>query len=242
MKLSRGSPPRKLSLFPLCLAPDSWIGCRKTVESYRVVEYGDNAMALLKKRYTPEEYFAIERESALRHELLDGEVYAMSGASPEHERIVGDTHISLNGQIRGKGYEIFLSNLRLKLNKGTYFYGDLSVVCGEPLFVLESGLKSLINPTLVIEVLSPSASDFDRGEKFRRYQTIESLQEYVLINQQKPVVEVDTRQLDGKWLYASVQGLDATTALESIGCTLRLADVYERVTVIPFDDDIDQLQ
>lgn len=197
------------------------------------------AMALPKKRYTPEEYFAIERESDIRHELLDGEVYAMSGASPDHERIVGDTYSSLRQQLRGKGCEIFLSNLRLKINRGYYFYGDLSVTCGEPLFVLESGLKSLINPTLVIEVLSPSTAEIDRGAKFLRYQSVESLQEYVLISQQKPIIEVYSRQLNGKWQYAAVQGLDSTAVLESIGCTLLLSDVYERVTVEPLDDDME---
>lgn len=199
-------------------------------------------MALPKKRYTPEEYFAIERESDIRHELLDGEVYAMAGASPEHELIVSDVDTSLKTQLRGKGCRVYISGLRLKVSQRSYFYGDLSVVCGEPLFVLESGLKSLINPTVVIEVLSPSTAEFDRGEKFRRYQSIESLQEYVLIDQYKPIIEVYTRQPNGKWLYATMQGLDSTAMLESIGCTLLLSDVYERVTVEPLDDDLDQLQ
>lgn len=197
------------------------------------------AMALPKKRYTPEEYFAIERDSGIRHELLDGEIYAMTGASPDHERIVSDVDTSLKNQLRGKNCEVFISGLRLKVTGSNYFYGDLSVTCGEPLFIVEAGLNSLTNPTLVIEVLSPSTERYDRTTKYTRYKTIESLQQYVLIWQDRPIVEVFTRQSSDTWLHALSQGLDAVAALESIGCTLLLSDVYERVTVEPLEDDVE---
>jgi Uma2 family endonuclease len=194
-------------------------------------------VALPVKRYTPEEYFAIERETEIRHEFVNGEIFAMSGGSRAHERIVSDVDTSLNNQLRGGNCEVFASNMRLKISERKYLYADLSVVCGEADFATDSGLDSLLNPTLLIEVLSPSTEGYNRTTKFVHYQALDSLREYVLISQLMPLIEVYTRQSDDKWLYMATQGLDSTVTLESIGCTLTLSEVYRRVTFE--DDDLD---
>lgn len=189
--------------------------------------------ALPQKHYTVEEYFEIERGSASRHEYVNGDIYAMSGASPDHERIVSAVDTSLNNQLTASACEVFTSNLRLKVDDRKYYYADLSVVCGEAAFALEAGLKHLLNPTLVVEVLSPSTAEFDRGGKFIDYQSLDSLKEYVLISQDRPLIEVFTRHTGGKWLYLATQGVEASVVLESIGCTLTLSEVYRRVTFQP---------
>lgn len=191
--------------------------------------------ALPKQRLTVADYFAIERDSQIKHEYLDGEIYMMSGASRDHERIVSDVDTSLNNQLRERGCEVFGSNMRVEADASAFFYADLLVVCGEAQFGAQGGLDTLRNPNVIIEVLSPSTETFDRGVKFQRYQRLESLQTYVLIAQNKPIVEVYTRQTNGKWLYALAQGMDATVTLDSIGCMLPLSEVYRRVTFEPDD-------
>lgn len=189
--------------------------------------------ALPKTQFTVAEYFAIEGVSEVKHEYLDGQIYAMSGASPDHDRIVGDTQANLIIASREGQCEVFTSDMRAVVNHAIYFYPDLKVTCETPRFTTMQGLQSLTNPTLIIEVLSPSTEKFDRGEKFQRYQTLDSLQEYVLITQNAPLIEIYNRHNHRQWLYTAVHGLDATVTLESIGCTLALADVYRRVAFDP---------
>ncbi|MBK8022852.1 MAG: Uma2 family endonuclease [Chloroflexi bacterium] len=186
-------------------------------------------MALPRLRRTLEEYFALERESDVRYEYFDGQITMMSRASPSHERIISDVDTQLNNQLQDGRCEDFLSNMRIEVDKRAYLYGDLSVVCGEARFTRHQGLDTLTNPTVIIEITSPSTGLFDRREKFWRYQVIDSLQEYVLVSQEQPVIEVYRRTAD-VWLYSKVEGLDATLTVESIGCTLSLAAVYRRVT------------
>ncbi|MBK8025233.1 MAG: Uma2 family endonuclease [Chloroflexi bacterium] len=186
-------------------------------------------MALPRRRLTPEEYFGIDAASEFKFEYLDGEVYMMAGAKPNHSLIGMNTGASLHTQLAARDCQVHGSDLRVSVaHAGLYAYPDLTVVCGQPIYD-ERG-DTLLNPTLLVEVLSPATEKFDRGEKFRRYQRLESLQEYVLIDQEQAVVEVFTRQSEGKWLYVAAVGLNATVALESVGCTLALADVYHRVT------------
>jgi Uma2 family endonuclease len=177
--------------------------------------------------YTVEQYLALEQESEEKHEYLAGEIFAMAGASPDHIRITTDVGRSLGNQLEGRSCETFNTDLRVRTGPaGLYTYPDVSVVCGRAEFDRET----LLNPTLIVEVLSPSTESYDRGEKFILYQRLPSLREYVLIWQNRPRIEKYVRQADDTWAYSLVEGLEAAVRLETIGCELRLAEVYARVT------------
>lgn len=187
-------------------------------------------MALPEKFVTPEEYLAFERASEIKHEYLGGEVYAMTGASRNHNKIVANTLASLHGQLRKSPCEIYPSDMRVKTRSPVlYTYPDITIVCDEPQFE-DTILDTLLNPTVIIEVLSPSTEAYDRGNKFRHYRTIPSLQEYVLIAQDSRRIERYLRQPNNEWLLSEAAGPDATLTLPSIQCELALADVYEKVT------------
>jgi Uma2 family endonuclease len=185
-----------------------------------------------------EEYLALERESDERHEYLDGEIYAMAGESPVHGTICTNLVIELGNQLKGTPCQVFTKDMKvrsgpepkpLQTPKGLYSYPDLLVVCGEMKFHDEYQ-DVLLNPTVLIEVLSPTTEVFDRGEEWMRYQTwLPSLTDYLLVSQSKPLIEHYSRQRNGGWLYSSTSGFDASVTISSIGCALRLADVYERV-------------
>jgi Uma2 family endonuclease len=189
-------------------------------------------------RYTVEEYLALERASEERHEYLDGEIYAMAGESPDHGTICMNIGGQLYAQLRDTPCRVFTKDTKVRSGpapkpfqspKGLYSYPDVLVVCGEMKFHDEHR-DVLLNPTVIIEVLSPTTEAFDRGEKWARYQTwLPSLTEYLLVSQSKPLIEHYRRQPDGGWLYSSVNGLEESVPLASIGCTLRLADVYDRI-------------
>ena len=186
-------------------------------------------MAALRERtWTVEEYLEFERTSEEKHEYLDGQIISMAGASGNHNRIVANTIIGIGPQLREGPCGIYASDQRVRAGMD-YVYSDISVVCGTPEYTDETP-QSLLNPTLVIEVLSPSTERFDRGRKFEQYQELDSLQEYVLVSQDSHRVEHYVRQADDQWLYSDARGLDAVLELPSIGCTLALADVYEKVT------------
>jgi Uma2 family endonuclease len=178
---------------------------------------------------TPQEYLERERKAETKSEYHGGIVVAMAGASPEHNTITSNVHGELYIQLRGKNCRPFVSDLRLSAPQcHKYFYPDVVVVCGEPRYETLAGMQSLLNPTLVIEVLSDSTEATDRGEKWMCYQTLDSLQTYILISQDRPFVEVYRRQEDG-WFYSSAQDMENIVSLEAIGCELRLADVYAAV-------------
>jgi Uma2 family endonuclease len=180
-------------------------------------------------RVTPDEYLAAERLSEYRSEYLDGGVYPVTGASTNHSRIVLDLGAELSSQSRGRGCEVFVIDMKVRLpGSRKFFYPDVVVVCGE-LQYHDSRKDIITNPDLVVEVLSPSTEAFDRGAKFEAYQTIDSLKEYLLVSQDKPRVEQFVRNGDGKWTYAAAEGLESSLALPSIECTLNLSAVYKRV-------------
>lgn len=188
--------------------------------------------------YTVEEYLEMERAAEERHEFVDGHVYAMAGESLEHSRICINLAITIGGQLRGKPCEALSPNMKVRSGpfikgqrsvKGMFSYADLTVVCGEPQFHDEHR-DVLLNPTVIIEVLSESTKDFDRSEKFLRYRThIQSLQEYVLIWQIAPFAELYTRQPNG-WLLSEFIEVDSVIPLASIDCRLPMREVYDRVT------------
>jgi Uma2 family endonuclease len=189
-------------------------------------------------QYTVEEYLALERGSDERHEFLDGDVYLMAGERPDHGTICTNISGQLYGQLRGKPCQVFSKDMKVRSGpepksryevKGLYSYPDLVVVCGEPRFHDEYK-DVLLNPIVIVEVLSQSTEAFDRGEKWARYQTwLPSLSEYILVSQTKPQIEHYIRRLDGEWIYSFPKGLDSNLDLASVGCTLRLADVFDRI-------------
>jgi Uma2 family endonuclease len=189
-------------------------------------------MATLPKPFfTEQEYLEIDRAAEVRSEYLDGQIFEMSAISAAHSRLTWNLTAILAPQLRGKQCVGFGSNLRVKVPRGNFYtYPDLSVACG-PQFTTDKA-DTLANPVLLIEVLSQSTRDYDRGEKLRRYRTIPSFVEYLLVDQYAVGVEHWTKQPDGSWLVRETLGLDAEVVLESIGCRIRLADVYESVELI----------
>jgi Uma2 family endonuclease len=186
-------------------------------------------------RLTPEEYLAIERQAAYKSEFFNGEMYAMSGASPQHVLIVTNVVAELRQQLKLRPCTVYSTDLRVKVSPtGLYTYPDVIVVCVQPQFN-DQQKDTLLNPTLIVEVLSDSTQDYDRGEKFEHYRTLPSLTEYVLIAQDKLRLEHFVRQPDNRWLLAETNRLDETLHLPSIDCELALAEVYDKVDALGGD-------
>jgi Uma2 family endonuclease len=182
-----------------------------------------------RRSITAEEYLAAERQATERHEYVNGAVFAMVGASRAHNLVAGNVFAELRAQLRGRPCETYTTDMRVKVARtGLYTYPDVVVVCGQP-ELEDDHVDTLLNPTLIVEALSPPTERYDRGDKFAHYRRLPSLAEYVLVAQHRPAVERFVRQENG-WLLDAAAGLDATVTLESLGCTLALRDVYERVT------------
>jgi len=180
--------------------------------------------------FTSGDYLSLERQSEIRHEYLDGFVYAMAGESPAHSTICFNLSVVIGTQLRGTPCRGFSPNMKVRAGEaGLYSYPDLAVACGEPVFEDEHG-DVLLNPTVVFEVFSRSTEAYDRGEKFERYKRVETLRDYVLVSQDQPRLERFSRQPDGTWSKSEVSGLDSALALDSINCRIPLAEVYERIT------------
>lgn len=178
---------------------------------------------------TPDEYLAAERLSDYRSEYLDGGVYPMTGGSVSHILIAGNVTAELIVQLRARPCRVLAIDLKVRLpDSQKFFYPDVTVACGDLEFH-DNRRDIILNPTLIVEVLSPSTEAFDRGAKFEAYQAIESLKEYVLVTQDKPRVEQFVRRDDGKWSYTATEGLESSLALPSIECTLNLSAVYDKV-------------
>ncbi len=184
--------------------------------------------AALRTRFTPEQYLAAERKAAFKSEYLDGFITAMSGASREHNRIAGNVYHKIGNQLENRPYEAFISDLRVCVSStGLYTYPDVIVVCGEPEFQ-DDEVDTLLNPTAIVEVLSPTTESYDRGAKFAHYRRLPSLKEYVLVAQDRVLVERYTRQGDD-WVFSAPDDLDGTLKLVSINCSIPLRDIYARV-------------
>ncbi len=182
---------------------------------------------------TEAEYLELERESDIKHEYFQGEMLAMAGASPNHILIATTIASRLFYQLEKRPCFVFQGDLRLKVSAINFqAYPDVVVVCGEPKYT-DDKPPALLNPTLIIEVLSPSTEQYDRGKKFQRYWALESLQEYVLVAQDAPSIERFLRQANGDWLYTAAVGLNATLELASIQCSLALQDVYTKISFTP---------
>lgn len=189
--------------------------------------------------YTENEYLALERASQERHEYLDGQIYLMAGESTAHGAICTNSGGQLYIQLKGGPCQVFSKDTKVRSgpipklrhsSQGLYSFPDLVVVCGEPQF-LDEHRDVLINPKVIIEVLSPTTEAFDRGEKFLRYRTyLDSLTDYVVVAQSQPLIEHFARDANGQWVIAATAtDLSQSVVLNSIGCTLRLSEVYDRI-------------
>jgi Uma2 family endonuclease len=178
---------------------------------------------------TPEEYLALERKAEYKSEYVDGVMYAMSGASENHNLIVMNIGTRLNIQLENAPCKVYPSDMKVRVPSSRKFhYPDLTVVCDRPRFA-DDEKDVLLNPLLIVEVLSESTAAFDRGKKFHYYQEIPSFQGYLLIDLDEPVVERFVKQTDGSWIYTKVEGLDHIITLSSIDCSLGLKDIYAKV-------------
>ncbi len=187
---------------------------------------------IAEKRYSPEEYLILERASACKSEYIDGRICAMTGASRKHGLIVFNLARELGNQLKDRPCEAFIADMRVKAATArNYRYPDIAVVCGAAQFE-DPQADTLLNPTLLIEVLSPSTEASDRGEKFAEYQRIASLREYLLVAQDRLRIDHYIRQ-DVGWLLTVAEGLEARLALDAIGCVLDLREVYWRVVDEP---------
>ena len=178
---------------------------------------------------TPEEYLAIERAAEFKSEYYNGQMFAMSGGSLPHSILPMQLAAALVNALRGSGCRVASSDLKVRVAPmGPFFYPDLTVFCGTPQLADDYN-DVLLNPRVVFEFLSKSSEAYDRGRKFDAYRKIESLQEYVLVSQREPHIEVYLRQPQGKWLLSHYVGLDAECILSSLDCSINLSDIYEGV-------------
>ena len=183
-----------------------------------------------KRLLSPAEYLAQERRAVFKSEYFQGETFAMAGASREHNLIVGNLVREMGNHLRDRGCEVYPSDMRVKVAAtGLYTYPDVTIVCGTPEFE-DDQADTLLNPTVVFEVLSASTEAYDRGIKSSHYRRLSSLREYVLVAQDRPHVEGYLRQPDGGWLLREVSQLDQTFAVGSLTVQLPMSEIYRQIT------------
>ena len=178
---------------------------------------------------TPEQYLELERKAEFRSEYHDGEVFPMTGATRWHSLIGTNLVIGIGNRLTKSSCEVHASTLRLRVSTtGLYTYPDIMVICDEPVFAdMEKDI--LLNPAVIIEVLSESTKDYDRGQKFQHYRTIDSVRDYLAISQTAAHVEHFSRQSDGRWLLSDVKGLESSVILEFLNISLPLSEIYRKV-------------
>ena len=186
--------------------------------------------ALPKRFFTPEEYLEREAKAEYKSQYFAGEIFAMAGVQPSHDRININLITALHQRFRGKPCSVFTSDMRVRAADDMYTYPDLTALCGEPEFAtVGKQPPSLLNPRVIFEVLSPSTEAFDRGIKFARYRRLETLTDYVLISTHQMRVEHHRLRDDGVWDYEDLGEPDELLRLTSVECELPLAEIYERV-------------
>ena len=185
-------------------------------------------LATIQKYYSEEEYLAFEREAVDKHELIDGEILAMAGASREHNVIGGNIFASFHSKLSGGTCESYINDMRVRMKKGRYSYPDVVVVCGEPQFA-DDEFDILLNPVVVVEVLSKSTRFRDKTEKLETYQKMESIQECLLVEQDFPHVEHYIKQTPMQWLLRIYEDLNDTITFESINCQLPFTEIYAQI-------------
>jgi Uma2 family endonuclease len=179
--------------------------------------------------FTPEEYLELERKAETKSEYYNGEIFAMSGVSREHDLIAAQLYLLVGQQLRGRHCRWHTSDMRVLVEaSGVYTYPDLSVTCEEPRYA-DSHVDTLLNPTLIVEILSPTTELYDRGKKVTLYRAMPSVREVLLVAQDEYEIDWYRRQSENHWDWFHFAGLDASVELTSIGCTLTLREIYENV-------------
>ncbi len=186
--------------------------------------------AMPKPRLTVAQYLERERRAEFKSEFFDGEMFAMAGASHHHNAVNENLSIDIGSQLRGGPCRTYSRDLRVKIDRtGLYCYPDLVIVRGPPEFAPEDP-DTLVNPRVVVEVLSDSTERYDRTTKFRHYQQLPSVMEYVLVSQDEPMCERFARQPDGAWTFEAFVGLEAALVLTSVPVRLPLAAIFADIT------------
>jgi Uma2 family endonuclease len=191
-----------------------------------------------KPYYTEAEYLARERRAIYKSEYYRGEIFAMAGATREHNLVAVNVASILREQLRATNCETYPSDMRVRLPSGLYTYPDVSVACGEPKF-LDDVVDTLLNPILIVEVLSESTEAYDRGDKSKQYRRLESLAHYVLVDSERAHIEVYTRQPNQQWMLSEAEGRDAAIDLPAINCRLTFSEVYSKVPLTKPPDQHD---
>jgi Uma2 family endonuclease len=182
-----------------------------------------------KPHLSPEEYLELERKAEFKSEYFQGEMVAMTGFSLVHNLVAGNTLAVLWQQLRPGPCEVLPSNMRLHVREtGLFTYPDVVAYCGEPQ-LLDEQMDTLLNPILIVEVLSPSTEAYDRGRKFHQYQLIESLQDYLMVCSDRVHADLHTREPAGRWRLSWGDRMEDTLELPSVGCLVKLSDLYEGV-------------
>jgi len=182
---------------------------------------------------TEAEYLEIERAAEFKSEFFDGEMFARAGGTPQHSLIATNLTAEVRNRLKSHACVPYNADLRIKIEAtGLCTYPDLSVICG-PLQFAEGTDDTVINPTLLVEVLSDSTEGYDRGKKFEHYRQIPTLHGYLLVSQKEPRVEQFMRQADGHWLLNEAAGLEAALELPSLRISLSLAEVFAKVNFVP---------
>lgn len=185
----------------------------------------------IKPYISPEEYLRLERQSEYKSEYVNGEIFAMTGASRKHNLVGGNIFGELRQQLKARQCEVYASEMRVKVTAtGLYTYPDVVVVCGAPKFE-DKYFDTLLNPTLLVEVLSPSTERYDRIAKSSYYRTLDSLAEHLLVAQDEVRLEQYVKQPNGQWLLFECSSLENVVELSSISCSLALRDVYDKVSL-----------
>ena len=184
----------------------------------------------VKRTFTPAEYLKMEEAAEYKSEYYAGEIFAMAGGSSDHNLIAGNLHTALNQSLDTKPCRVYINDMRLLIQlDGLYTYPDVMVVCGKIRFD-DRRNDTLTNPILIVEVLSESTREYDRGEKFKFYKQIPSLQEYILVESENARVECYRRGDGDKWMIEIHEGLDAVVKLESVECEISLRRIYNKVS------------
>ena len=191
------------------------------------MEVREPAIAYSKRKYTIEEYLEMENAATEKHEYYQGEIFAMSGAKHQHNLVVGNIYNTLKNKLKGMPCKPLTSDSRIHIERNTLFtYPDVSVVCGEPQF-LNNDEWNLLNPSVIIEVLSPSTKTYDRGDKFNLYRDIPSLKEYILVDPETISIEAFYINARGLWELREYKNMDEELQVKSANVSIELKEIYE---------------
>jgi len=206
--------------------------CIKTKKLYIwLMENLVNEPALKYNYLTAEEYLYAERNADGKNELMNGKIFTMAGASLQHNKIVSNLIGNINPFLKGKSCEVFPSNMRVNIpSTNSFTYPDLTIVCGKP-ELMDDHFDNLLNPIVIIEVLSPSTESYDRGNKFFTYQRIPSLKEYILVDSTACSIQTIVKKDDDLWQFTTISDLASSITIQSIGQTILMPDIYDGVNL-----------